>query len=106
MSRIGEVPVVIPSGVTLTIDGQEIVVEGPKGKLSQNFHPSIKVVVEEGQVIVSRKRGNQLVRSMHGLTRTLISNMVTGVTDGWSKDLEMVGVGYRVVGGANVLTLS
>lgn len=106
MSRIGEVPVIIPSGVTVTVNGQEIEVVGPKGTLIQAFHPSIKVEVVDGQVNVSRKRGNQLGRSMHGLTRTLISNMVTGVTEGWNKNLEMVGVGYRVVGGANSLTLS
>lgn len=106
MSRIGENPITIPNGVEVEITGQTISVKGPKGNLEQPFHTSIKVEKEGDTILVKRKRGNQLAKSMHGLTRTLINNMVVGVTDGWSKNLEMVGVGYRVQGGADMITLS
>lgn len=106
MSRIGEVAILIPSNVTVDIDGAHITVSGPKGKLEIDFHPSLKVEKVEDKIMVTRKRGNQLAKSMHGLTRTLISNMVVGVTDGWTKGLELVGVGYRVQGGNDSLTLS
>ncbi|MBR4910512.1 MAG: 50S ribosomal protein L6 [Clostridia bacterium] len=95
MSRIGKKPVVIPAGVDIKLDGNHITVKGPKGELSLNFNPEISVEVKEGEVIVSRPSDDKLHRSLHGLTRTLISNMVTGVTDGYSKTLEVNGVGYR-----------
>lgn len=95
MSRIGKKPVVIPAGVEVKLDGNHITVKGPKGELSINFNPEISVEVKEGEIIVSRPSDDKLHRSLHGLTRTLISNMVIGVTDGYSKTLEVNGVGYR-----------
>jgi large subunit ribosomal protein L6 len=106
MSRIGNNPIQIPQGVEIHLEGESVGVKGPKGNLSVNVHPSIKVETAEGNIIVKRKRGNQLGRSMHGLTRTLINNMVVGVTEGWTKNLEMVGVGYRVQGGGSTVTLN
>jgi large subunit ribosomal protein L6 len=106
MSRIGTNPIVLPAGVDVTIDDELVAVKGPKGSLEMPLHKSIKVDQEEGKLIVKRKRGNQEGRSMHGLMRTLINNMVVGVTTGWTKNLEMVGVGYRAQGGGNVLTLN
>ena len=95
MSRLGKKPVVIPAGVEVKLDGNHITVKGPKGELSINFNPEISVEVKEGEIIVSRPSDDKLHRSLHGLTRTLISNMVIGVTDGYSKTLEVNGVGYR-----------
>jgi len=95
MSRVGKLPVTIPSGVTIKQDGLEISVKGPKGELAQKFHPDITVAIADDQVTVSRHSNNTFTRSLHGLTRALIQNMVTGVTEGFSKQLEMIGVGYR-----------
>jgi large subunit ribosomal protein L6 len=106
MSRIGTNPIVLPAGVDVTINDELVAVNGPKGSLEMPLHKSIKVDQEEGKLIVKRKRGNQEGRSMHGLMRTLINNMVVGVTTGWTKNLEMVGVGYRAQGGGNALTLN
>lgn len=95
MSRIGKKPVVIPAGVEVKLDGNHISVKGPKGELALDFNPEISVEIKENEIIVSRPSDDKTHRSLHGLTRTLISNMVTGVTEGYSKTLEVNGVGYR-----------
>ena len=95
MSRIGKKPVVIPAGVEVSLDGNHISVKGPKGQLAIDFNPEISVEIKENEIIVSRPSDDKTHRSLHGLTRTLISNMVTGVTEGYSKTLEVNGVGYR-----------
>ncbi len=96
MSRIGFKPITIPAGVDVNIDGTAVTVKGPKGTLSMNAHPNMKVSVEGSEIIVERPNDEKENRSLHGLTRTLIANMVTGVTDGFKKNLEVNGVGYRV----------
>ncbi len=106
MSRIGGSPILIPQGVTITTESSKVIVEGPKGKLEQVVRPEVKVEVTEGIVNVSRKKQDKLSKSLHGLTRSLINNMVTGVTQGWTRDLEMVGVGYRATGGGDMINLS
>ena len=95
MSRIGRKPITIPSGVTVTVDGSTVKVKGPKGELARTFEPSMKVRVENNEVLVERPNDDKRERALHGLTRALIANMVTGVTDGFKKTLEIVGVGYR-----------
>ena len=97
MSRIGRMPVSVPSGVTVTIDGREVTVTGPKGTLQHNVAAPIDVSQSDGVLTVTRPNDEGHVRALHGLSRTLIANMVTGVTAGFSKTLEIVGVGYRVV---------
>ncbi len=96
MSRIGKKPIAIPAGVTVTANANVVTVKGPKGELSCEHHPDIVVAIEGAEVNVSRPSDNKVHRSMHGLTRTLIANMVTGVTEGYKKELEVNGVGYRV----------
>ncbi|MCL5736393.1 MAG: 50S ribosomal protein L6 [Actinobacteria bacterium] len=95
MSRIGRAPITIPNGVEVTIDGQNVAVKGPKGQLSMDVHPNMAVHSEAGVITVTRPNDTGPNRSLHGLTRTLVSNMVTGVTAGFEKKLEIVGVGYR-----------
>jgi large subunit ribosomal protein L6 len=96
MSRIGRLPIEIPAGVDVTVDGSAVIVKGPKGELSVTVARPIEVAVENGQVLVSRPDDERESRSLHGLTRTLIANNVFGVTQGYSKSLEVVGTGYRV----------
>jgi large subunit ribosomal protein L6 len=96
MSRIGRSPVVIPSGVDVTIDGREVTVKGPRGTLSMEVTPPIEVSQADGAIKVTRPSDEGEIRALHGLSRSLIANMVTGVTQGYSKTLEIVGVGYRV----------
>jgi large subunit ribosomal protein L6 len=96
MSRIGRLPVTIPGGVDVTIDGRHVQVKGPKGTLEHTVADPIEVVKEDGLVRVTRPSDEGPVRALHGLSRTLIANMVTGVTEGYKKTLEIVGVGYRV----------
>ncbi|WP_433674911.1 50S ribosomal protein L6 [Microbacterium gorillae] len=96
MSRIGRLPIDIPSNVTVTIEGSEVAVKGPKGELSLSVASPIEVKVEENQILVTRPDDERASRSLHGLTRTLISNNIIGVTEGYSKGLEVVGTGYRV----------
>jgi large subunit ribosomal protein L6 len=96
MSRIGRLPIPIPSGVDVAIDGQAVSVKGPKGALNLTIAEPISVVQEDGIIRVTRPNDEGKVRALHGLSRTLIDNMVTGVTQGYSKTLEIVGVGYRV----------
>ena len=97
MSRIGRMPVVVPSGVDVTIDGAQVTVKGPKGTLSHTVAAPITVEKGEGVLDVKRPDDERNSRSLHGLTRTLVNNMVVGVTDGYEKRLEIVGVGYRVL---------
>ena len=96
MSRIGRKPIAIPAGVTVTVDGNNVTVTGPKGTLNSTVSPLMTVAVEGATVVVSRPDDETKSRSLHGLTRTLIANMVEGVTNGFTKELEVLGVGYRV----------
>lgn len=95
MSRIGKQPIPVPSGVEVKIDGNAVSVKGPKGELSQTFSELLSIELEDGNVVVTRPDDSREARSLHGLTRTLVANMVTGVSEGYSKNLEIVGVGYR-----------
>jgi large subunit ribosomal protein L6 len=95
MSRIGRLPITVPSGVDVTIDGRNVTVTGPKGTLSRSLHPDIAVTRENGSIIVTRPTEQKTHKQLHGLTRTLVNNMVVGVTDGYRKGLEITGVGYR-----------
>ena len=97
MSRIGRLPIDVPAGVDVKIDGQAVTVKGPKGELSLTVASPIEVKLEENQVLVTRPDDERASRSLHGLTRTLINNQIIGVTQGYSKGLEIVGTGYRVV---------
>lgn len=97
MSRIGKQPVAVPAGVDVSIDGQHVTVKGPKGTLEHTVAGPIAVRLEDGAVSVTRPDDERTSRSLHGLTRTLIDNMVVGVTQGYSKAMEIVGTGYRVV---------
>lgn len=96
MSRIGRLPVEIPAGVDVKLDGNTLTVKGPKGTLTQEFHKDMIIEVKDGAIIVTRPSENKEHKSLHGLTRSLVANMVTGVTTGFSKTLEVNGVGYRV----------
>jgi large subunit ribosomal protein L6 len=95
MSKIGRLPITIPSTVTLTIAGDLITVKGPKGELSYTLKPKIKAELTGDQLVITRSSEDKPVRALHGLTRALLSNMVTGVTTGFTKNLELVGTGYR-----------
>ena len=95
MSRIGKQPITIPSGVEVNLDGSRVSVKGPKGILEQTMHAEMRIVMEDGTLRVERPSDERLHRSLHGLTRTLLANMVEGVTSGFEKRLEIVGVGYR-----------
>ena len=106
MSRIGKLPVSIPAGVTVTVKDGVVTVKGAKGELSQAVDARIAVAVEEGQVVVSRQSDARQERSLHGLYRALIHNMVVGVSEGFSKTLELVGVGYRASNQGQLLELS
>lgn len=96
MSRIGRLPIDVPAGVTVSIDGQNVAVKGPKGELALVVAEPIKAELVDAQVLVTRPDDERLSRSLHGLTRTLIANQIIGVTEGYKKDLEIVGTGYRV----------
>ncbi|MBI8999467.1 50S ribosomal protein L6 [Corynebacterium sp. CCM 9185] len=96
MSRIGKNPVVVPNGVTITIDGQNVEVKGPKGSLTQTIPAPITVAQEENEIIVSRPDDHRKSRALHGLSRSLVNNMVVGVTEGYTIKMEIFGVGYRV----------
>ncbi|MHB1172277.1 MAG: 50S ribosomal protein L6 [Lacisediminihabitans sp.] len=96
MSRIGRLPIEIPAGVDVTVDGSAVTVKGPKGALQLTVASPIEVKLEDGQLLVTRPDDERASRSLHGLTRTLIANQITGVTAGYSKGLEIVGTGYRV----------
>ena len=106
MSRVGRMPIEIPAGVTVDLQGQHITVKGPKGELSRDIHEDIKVAVEGNEILVTRPSDNKNHRALHGLTRALVANMVTGVHDGFSKKLEISGVGYRAAKQGNKLVLT
>ena len=95
MSRIGKAPIPVPSGVTVNVQGHDVAVKGPKGQLKLTLRPEVSVKQEDGKLTVSRISDDRMVRSLHGLSRTLVANMVKGVTDGFTRTLEIVGVGYR-----------
>ena len=95
MSRIGNAPIEMPSGVEVSVKGSEVEVKGPKGALTQAIDPSLEVSVEDGTVTIARSNDERQTRALHGLSRALINNMVTGVSEGFSKELSIVGVGYR-----------
>ena len=107
MSRIGRKPIVVPAGVQVTIsDNNQVQVKGPKGTLQRALHPDMTITLEDGVLLVTRPSDQKEHRSLHGLTRTLLSNMVVGVTDGFSKALDIVGVGYRAQKRDDVLVMS
>lgn len=106
MSRIGRLPISVPAGVTVTMNGNVITVKGPKGELSQEVNPNITVAIEGNEIKVARPDDEKQNRAMHGLYRSLIQNMITGVSTGYSKVLELVGVGYRAASQGQVLELS
>ena len=106
MSRIGRKPIAIPAGVDVKVDGSVVTVKGPKGELTNSFNPEIAIAVEGNEIVVTRPTDNKEHRSLHGLTRTLISNMVIGVTEGFKKELQVNGVGYRVQKQGNNLVMN
>lgn len=106
MSRIGRKPIPVPSSVTVEINGNEVMVKGPKGSLTRSFHPDMKIVREDGVLRVERPSDERTHRALHGLTRSLLANMVTGVTQGFSKSLDLVGVGYRAQKSGEGVTLN
>ena len=106
MSRIGKLPIPVPSGVNATIDGQSVTVAGPKGTLSLDVAEPITVTEEDGSLIVARPDDEGPSKALHGLTRSLVNNMVVGVTDGFTKTLEIVGTGYRVIAKGTDIELS
>jgi large subunit ribosomal protein L6 len=95
MSRIGKHPVVLPKGVTAKVEGNKVQVKGPKGELERELHPAMKVSLKDDQILVERPSDEDLHKALHGLSRTLVANMVEGVTSGFRKELELVGVGYK-----------
>ncbi len=105
MSRVGKKPIPLPQGVEFVRTGATVTVKGPKGELTRSIHPQIETRVEDGHILVERPSDNKLYRSLHGLYRTLIANMVDGVTRGFEKKLEIRGVGYRAEAKGNHLTL-
>ncbi|MBL7771267.1 MAG: 50S ribosomal protein L6 [Chitinophagaceae bacterium] len=106
MSRVGKLPITLPAGVTVKVTGNEVMVKGPKGELKQDIDASIQVEVSDGTVQVSRQSDNISQRAMHGLYRAILANMVKGVTDGFTKKLELVGVGYKATNQGNILDLA
>ena len=97
MSRVGIAPILIPPEVNVTVDGPDVVVKGPKGELSRTFHERVRVELDNGRAVVTRRDESRMSRSLHGLSRTLLANMVTGVVKGYTKELTVVGVGYRAL---------
>jgi large subunit ribosomal protein L6 len=105
MSRIGRLPIAVPAGVTVNIKDSQVKIKGPKGEVNQEVMPGIGVKLEEGKLVVSRTSDTKEQKALHGLTRALLNNMVTGVTKGWEKNLEIVGVGFRAEKTGEKLTL-
>lgn len=106
MSRIGKLPIHIPAGVTVTVKNSVVTVKGPKGELSQDVNPDITVEINNGEIVLSRPTDERNHRALHGLYRSLINNMVIGVSEGYKKELELVGVGYRVSNNGQILDFS
>jgi len=106
MSRVGKQPIVVPAGVTVDIKKSELTVKGPRGTLTRSFDPALKVAFEDGQITVERPTDQRQHRSLHGLTRTLISNMVVGVSEGFERRLRIIGTGYRAEMSGDDLKLS
>jgi len=106
MSRIGKKPVPVPSGVTVDVKGTTVRVKGPKGELERTFRPEMTIELEEGQLLVRRQSDSKQDRAFHGLTRSLLANMITGVAEGYSRSLEIIGVGYRAEKKGGDLVLS
>ena len=106
MSRIGKMPIEVPSGVNVNIEGNTVSVKGPKGQLEKTFHQDIGIAIDDNKVIVSRPSDDKEHRALHGLTRALLNNMVQGVTKGFERRLELVGVGYRAAKQGNKLVLN
>src|SRR4026207_193473 len=106
MSRIGRLPIAVPSGVDVTIEGRKVTVKGPKGSLSRELHPDMSISREDDTAVAPRPPAQTTHTHLPGLTRSLVNNMVVGVTDGYRKGLEMTGVGYRAVKQGEKLTLS
>ena len=106
MSRIGRLPIAVPSTVDVTIEGRQVTVKGPKGTLSRQLHPDMTVSREDDNIVVTRPTEQKTHKQLHGLTRTLVNNMVVGVTDGYRKGLEITGVGYRAALNGSKLTLN
>lgn len=106
MSRIGRLPITVPQGVDIKIDGNVVTVKGPKGQLTKEFHRDMLIKIVDNTILVERPSENKLHKSLHGLTRTLVSNMVEGVTKGFEKGLELVGVGYRAAKSGKNLVLT
>lgn len=106
MSRIGKQPVIIPSGVTATVNGVNVTIKGPKGELKKEFHPKMKIEVIDNAVVVTRTGNEKFDKAIHGLTRNLIKNMVEGVTKGYERKMEIVGVGYRAAPNKNKILLT
>lgn len=106
MSRIGKAPIAIPAGVTVTVSGDTVTVKGPKGTLTQKVNPDLDIKVENNEVVLTRPTDDREHRAQHGLYRALIHNMVVGVSEGYRKEMELVGVGYRAAATGQVLELS
>ncbi len=106
MSRIGKAPIAIPAGVTVTVSGDTVTVKGPKGTLTQKVNPDLNIKVENNEVVLTRPTDDREHRAQHGLYRALIHNMVVGVSEGYRKEMELVGVGYRAAATGQVLELS
>lgn len=106
MSRIGRKPIAIPSGVDVNLVDHQIMVKGPKGTLTRQIHPDMKIVIDNSEINVERPSDNKLHRSLHGTTRSVVANMVEGVTKGYEKKLDLVGVGYRATKNGDKVTLA
>jgi len=106
MSRIGRAPITVPAGVEIKLEGTELTVKGAKGTLVQTLHPDMKLEIENGVINVQRPSEQKIHKSLHGLTRSLVNNMVQGVTNGFTKELEVNGVGYRVAKDGNKLVMN
>ncbi|WP_202081254.1 50S ribosomal protein L6 [Caldalkalibacillus salinus] len=106
MSRVGLKPITVPEGVQVNLNGEEITVKGPKGELTRTLHPDMKVNIEDNEIRIERPSDHKAHRALHGTTRSIINNMVQGVTNGFEKTLELVGVGYRAAKQGNKLVLT
>ena len=106
MSRIGKKPIAIPSGVTVKVDGNAVDVKGPRGQMRQALPPGVNATLEDGQVVTRKARDARELDKFHGLARSLVNNAVVGVTDGWKKELDIVGVGYRAEAKGKQIVLS